>query len=444
MPDLFRLSATELVRMLKNKEISSAELTEMYLSRIEKYGISDGLNAVGEINSDALAQAKEIDSSCNRENLPLCGLPILVKDNIDVVGMRTTAGSFALKDNMARYDAPIIKNLRKNGAVILGKTNMTEFANYTARNMPNGYSSLRGQVLNAYDPAKDPGGSSTGSAVAVSAGLCAAAIGTDTAFSIVGCATDNGVTGYKPPHGSLSTQGIIPISHTLDSAGTLTRTLSDAMLIYLGMREAGSPLPQILYEKSEKIRLCVNVFKREDVSQAQLALYDTVINALKKDGGTVAEVAHANAPYMGKIMQYEFKDDLEEYLAQSASKQHTLSEIIGEYEKAPEYMKHGIDTLKKASALQDSETYAAAMREREEVRAQLLEELKNFDACLMTGPTSIMHFAGLPSLALRLGMGADATPRGMILYGADEQRLLRAALTLERYCGAVPFPEKLA
>ena len=129
-----------------------------------------------------------------RESL---GLPILVKDNIDVAGLHTTAGSLALSDSVATRDAPVIANLRRHGALILGKTNMTEFANYTGERMPNGYSSRGGQVRNAYDPTHDPSGSSTGSAVAVSARLCSAALGTDTSFSIVGCATENGVTGHK-------------------------------------------------------------------------------------------------------------------------------------------------------------------------------------------------------------------------------------------------------
>ena len=183
-----------------------------------------------------------MDSGRLNRDMPLFGLPVLVKDNIDVAGLHTTAGSLSLADNIAFHNAPIIANLRKNGALILGKTNMTEFANYTTQNMPNGYSSRGGQVKNAYAQTKDPGGSSTGSAVAMSAGFCAAAVGTDTSFSVIGCATENGVTGLKPAHGSLSSRGIIPISHTLDSAGALTRDMSDALLLYSGMRESSKQI----------------------------------------------------------------------------------------------------------------------------------------------------------------------------------------------------------
>lgn len=198
-------------------------------------------------------------------NGAMFGLPVLIKDNIDVSGLLTTAGSLALSDNIAIKDARIVANLRRNGALILGKTNMTEFANYTGDIMPGGYSSRGGQVKNAYDRAKNPGGSSSGSAVAMSAGFCSAAIGTDTSFSIVGCVTENGVTGLKPAHGSLSSDGIIPIARTLDSAGPITRDLSDSLLVYSCMRdEALQPVEPIV---PEKMQLAINIFDRDQVSE---------------------------------------------------------------------------------------------------------------------------------------------------------------------------------
>ena len=149
------------------------------------------------------------------------------QDHIDVKGMATTAGSVALKDNIADSDAPFVRTLRERGAVILSKTNMTEFTNFLTEGMPGGFSSLGGQLVNAYDRNHTPNGSSSGSAVAMSARLCSFAVGTDTSFSVVACATDNGVVGFKPTIGTISTEGVIPISSALDEIGFFTRNMKD-------------------------------------------------------------------------------------------------------------------------------------------------------------------------------------------------------------------------
>ncbi|MBE6930981.1 MAG: hypothetical protein E7463_11970 [Ruminococcaceae bacterium] len=438
------LTACRLRELLCAGRFSAEELTRLYLRRIETLDAKSGLNAVAEMDPTAIQQAKALDSRSDRRHLPLFGLPILVKDNIDAAGLHTTAGSLALTDNLARKDAPVIANLRKQGAVILGKTNMTEFANYTSQGMPNGYSSRGGQVSNAYGRTLNPSGSSTGSAVAVSAGLCAAAIGTDTSFSIVACAAANGVTGFKPAHGSLSAQGIIPIAHTLDSAGPLTRDLSDAILFYSAMRD--QPLPDIAPKVPGKLRIAVNQFNRELVSPEQCAYYDELLQKLRDAGAAVSEARHPAVPQQLDIMRCEFRHDLEQYLKTSAASAKTLAEIIRRYEADPErMMPYGISYLRdaqdSASGQLDDAAYLEAMRVRHQLRAGMLADLAGFDACIMTGPTNIMHFTGLPTLSLRLCMGKDHAPCGLFLYGADEQKLLSAALTIEQYCPGVPQPE---
>ena len=442
LDEIFFLSATELLHKIRTKQLGIEELTKMYLARIEKYGLKSKLNAVCEINENALSASRQMDSLREPDHRPLRGLPILVKDNIDVSGMHTTAGSCALKDNLATCDAPIIANLRKSGAIILGKSNMTEFANYTSEGIPNGYSSLGGQVKNAYDGKSDPSGSSTGSAVAVSAGLCAAAIGTDTSFSVIACATVHGVVGYKPPHGTLSCQGIIPISRMLDSAGTLTRTLSDALTVYSQLRDV--PFPQLHPARPETIRLAVNTYNRDTVSQAQIEKYNSVLDMLRCNGGTVQDISQPYIPQQSDMMKYAFRHDLDDYLAHTTAEHRSLGEILAFYEKNPQYMPYGISTLRNAyrdaSGQLDDAPYLLALDMRRTLRAQLLADMRRFDACLMTGPTNIMHFAGLPSVALCHGAGKDHLPRGIILYGVDERRLLSAALTLENYCEPAPFP----
>ncbi|MCL2322086.1 MAG: amidase family protein [Oscillospiraceae bacterium] len=443
MDEIYTMTASELKRALWDKQFGVEELTRAYIERIKKY---DGkLNTISEMDESAIAQAKRLDSTASKSDLPLFGLPILVKDNIDVAGLHTTAGSLALADNLVEKDAPIISNLRQSGAVILGKTNMTEFANYTTEDMPNGYSSKGGQVKNAYDENKDPSGSSTGSAVAMSAGFCAASIGTDTSFSIVGCATENGVVGLKPSHGSLSSLGIIPISHTLDSAGPFAGRLSDAILVYSGMK--CEKLPTFTEINPRELKIGINTFDKDQVSKEQLERYDTLFDALRTDGVEFTDVYHQKSPHMENIMKYEFKHDLEEYLSHSNARLKTLDNIVKFYENDPErMMKYGIlllrSALDEASGNLDDKLYLEALSEREKHSEQMLKDLREYDACVMTGPTDIMHFTGLPSVALKLCMADDNTPRGIILYGADEFRLFNAALTIEKYCLPV-FPPSL-
>ena len=441
MDDINLMSAALLRVESQKKNIGVEEATRAYLERIEKYDQPSGLNTVAEINEAAIEQARRLDSAKTGQDSLLFGLPILVKDNIDVQGLHTTAGSLALSDNIARNNAPVIENAVRNGAVILGKTNMTEFANYTSQSMPNGFSSRGGFVRSAYDREKDPSGSSTGSAVAVSACFCSMAIGTDTSFSIVGCATVNGVTGLKPPVGTLPAKGIVPISTTLDSAGALAHDLADAILLYSGMSE--KPIEPVQSKSPKQLRIAVNTFNHDKVSANQLSKYEDLFKELRSDGAKIEQIVQPYSPYQRAVMQCEFKLELESYLAASAAKRKSLKDIIKFYEAEPDKrMPYGISMLTAAegSCAEDA-IYQEAIRQRNVMRDQVQRELENYDVCVMTGPTNIMHFVGLPSLALELGMGEDGMPRGIIMYGANERRLLSAALTIEKYCLPVTAPK---
>src|SRR5215213_3780955 len=235
-------SLAELRQALAERRITAEALTHAYLARIEAYDRAGAdLNSVREVNPDALAEAASCDRAKPRPNRPLAGIPILIKDNIATGdGMHTTAGSLALAEARAPRDAMLVARLRAAGAVILGKANLTEFANIIAIDMPSGYSSLGGQVRNPYAPDAvnergvplvSPGGSSSGSAVAVAAGLCAASIGTETSGSLLSPAAQNGLVTVKPTVGLISRAGILPIAHSQDTAGPLTRTVREAAIL---------------------------------------------------------------------------------------------------------------------------------------------------------------------------------------------------------------------
>ena len=234
-------SIEDLRTALATGRITAAALVDAYRARIDAYDrAGPRLNAVRELNPDAAAIAAASDARPAGARRPLEGIPVVLKDNIATGdAQHTTAGSVALADARARRDATVTRLLREAGAIILGKTNLTEFANVLTLDMPSGYSSLGGQVKNPFAPGLnargrpvvEPGGSSSGSAVAVAAGLTAVAIGTETSGSLLSPATQNGVVTVKPTVGLISRAGIIPITHTQDTAGPLTRTVRDAAIL---------------------------------------------------------------------------------------------------------------------------------------------------------------------------------------------------------------------
>jgi amidase len=241
MKDLSNSTIDSARAALSAGETTAEALAHAFLDRIEKLDRrGPALNSVRTTNPDALAIAAKIDAGRRKSPRPLEGIPILLKDNIATGDKQpTTAGSLALADAKARRDATVTKLLRDAGAVILGKANLTEFANFLALGMPSGYSSLGGQVRNAWAPdlfrdnipVIQPGGSSAGSGVAVAAGLAVATIGTETAGSLLSPANQSGVVTVKPTVGLISRAGILPISHSQDTAGPMTRTVRDAAIL---------------------------------------------------------------------------------------------------------------------------------------------------------------------------------------------------------------------
>lgn len=241
---LVEASIPELQQALRTRLITSEQLTQMYLNRIAAYDkVGPLLNAFIHLNANALdeARARDLDRQRGRAHGPLFGIPVLLKDNVDTADMPTTAGSVALAGSVPPNDAFITEKLREAGAIILGKATLTEFANFIAIGMPSGYSSLGGYGFNAYDPRPlpnsdgrpvlTPGGSSSGSGIAVSASLVAVAIGTETSGSILSPGSSNGIVGIKPTVGLVSRHGILPITADQDTAGPLARTVTDAAIM---------------------------------------------------------------------------------------------------------------------------------------------------------------------------------------------------------------------
>ena len=404
------------------------------IQKAKKIGGKDGLNCVAEvIETTAVEQiAANYD-----ETLPLAGVPILVKDNIDVKGFHTTAGSLALADNLAEEDAPVIRNLKRNGAVIIGKANMTEFANFVSTKMPGGYSSRGGQVIHAANPRLDPSGSSSGSAVAVAAGIVPMAVGTDTSHSVTACAMSNGICGLKPPAGTLSQEGIIPISKTFDSAGAMAENVTDTLKLYSAMRD--EPLPEIKPTPASELRIAVNTANDGMNPEERRTFLNELIETFRNNGIAITEVNEPPTPELPAIMKREFGPGLADYLGKHNAKLKTLKEIVEYFEAHPDtMMKYGYDLLH--GALYDEseedaveEEYQKAMKSRAEQIKKVTEEIADFDAVLITGPTYANHLCGLPTITVAgNSLDTNGVRQAIMLYGTDEYRLYAAALTVEK------------
>ena len=372
-PDLSEADIQTLQQRMAQGSLSSRALTQWYLDRIAAVDrAGPRLNAIIALNPDALASADALDAERRAGKLrgPLHGIPILLKDNIDTAdGEPTTAGSLALATVPAHQDAQIVRRLRAAGAVILGKTNLSEWANYRSKRSSSGWSAVGGQTRNPYVLDRTPCGSSAGSAVAVSANLAVAAIGTETDGSIVCPSSINGIVGFKPTLGLVSRQGIVPIAHSQDTAGPMARTVADAALLLDAI--AGSDpadaataaadahrgqyraaLAQATL-RGRRIGILRSVGGNDDRGQPILA---AVIATLRAQGALVIDpVVLPHDGEYGKdedlVLAYEFKADLAQYLRRRAIPGlQTLADVIAfnEHEAARELTWFGQDTMIKA------------------------------------------------------------------------------------------------
>jgi amidase len=231
IPDLAGVTVAELRALLEKGTVTSLTLVEAHLAHISRFDAAFG--AIRCLASDAIDQATQSDR-IRRESgprSPIEGIPVLIKDNIDVAGLPTTAGALALEHNMPAVDAPLVTALRRAGAIILGKTNLSELANFLTEDMPSGYSSLGGQVLNPYDTSITPSGSSSGSGAAAALGFAPLTVGTETDGSITSPADRQSIVGMKPTLGLVSRTGVMPIAPSQDTPGPMTRTVADAALL---------------------------------------------------------------------------------------------------------------------------------------------------------------------------------------------------------------------
>ncbi len=415
--ELNEITIQQLQEKMKSGNYTSEQITQLYLNRIEAIDKNGPrLNAVIEINPDAIEIAKAMDKERKEGKIrgALHGIPFLIKDNIDTADkMMTTAGSLALLNHHAKEDAFIVKQLRDAGAVLLGKTNLSEWANFRSTKSCSGWSSRGGQTKNPYILDHNPCGSSSGSGVAVAANLCAVAIGTETDGSITCPAAVNGAVGLKPTVGLVSRSGIIPISSTQDTAGPITRTVTDAAILLSAITGIDA-LDNKTKESNGKIEKDYTKFlkldglkgkrigieKKKYDNQFLEALFEKNIESLKNAGAIIVDVEYlekinklGDAEY--ELLKFEFNDGLNKYFSNANSPIKTIEDVIAfnkknENETMPTFKQEILEASAKMKGL-DSKEYAEALSKSHEGSKKMIDDVmkaNNLDAiCGLTmGP----------------------------------------------------------
>lgn len=466
------LSINEIQVAMENGEITSKELVMYYLSRIAKYDQSGPhINSMLEINADAIFIAEALDNERKLKGVrgPLHGIPVVLKDNIETKdSMHTSAGTFALENHLASNDAFLVKKLREAGAVLLGKANMTELANGMSSTMWAGYSARGGQTLNPYgDPTMFVGGSSSGSAVAVASNFSVLSVGTETDASILSPAIQNSVVGIKPTVGLISRSGILPFTHSQDTAGPFARTVKDAAIL-LGVL-SGIDENDIATSKSEGNTLLdyttcldaaglkgakIGVFNNAPKEYYQNGGYDeqlfkNAIEVLTEQGAIVIENIELSSFYRDwkwDVTLFELKHSLDNYLHKLPSHMpvHSITELI-QFNKTigEKALKYGQDQLEKR------ESYSKTLRDTEYLSTKLDDlyfsqekgidfTLKKYGLDAIVFPSyigsTICAKAGYPTIAVPAGYMDNGRPFGITFASTafSEGVLIKLAFAFEQ------------
>ena len=482
-PPAFELEEATLADLRKQMtagSLTASSLTRRYLTRIaalDKRG--PALNSVIELNPDALAIAAALDAERKAKGPrgPLHGIPVLIKDNIDTADrMMTTAGSLALLGSIAARDALVAQRLRAAGAVILGKTNLSEWANFRSSHSTSGWSGRGGLTRNPYALDRNACGSSSGSGAAVSANLCALAIGTETDGSIVCPASTNGVVGIKPTLGLVPATGIIPIAHSQDTAGPMARTVADAAIL-LGALTGADYTKSLDPNGLRGARIGVARDKFFGFSEETDRVIEAAIQEMKRRGAEIVDPA--DIPTAGKfddseseVLSYEFKNDLNLYLGALGPKApvHSLADVIAfnESHREREMPYFGQDLMIKAQAkgpLSSKEYLAALEKDYRLSRTEGIDAVmskRRLDALVAPtagpawctdlidgdhdpgGSSTPAAVAGYPNINVPAGY-AFGLPVGISFFGAanSEALLIKLAYAFEQATGHRRAPKFL-
>lgn len=445
---------------LANGDVTSEKIISDYQARIDAIDNNGPrLQSILTLNPDALAQAKAIDEKrANGETLgPLAGVPVLLKDNIETKdNMPTTAGAVALANNLTERDSPLAAGLRAQGAIILGKTNLSQWANFRSNESVSGWTALGGQVRNPHMLDRSPCGSSSGTGAAVAASLAAGGVGTETNGSIICPSNVNGVVGFKPTIGVVSQQYIVPISVSQDTAGPMTKTVRGAAMMMDAMATDGKGVDFTSGLSAGALsgkRVGVMRFSEGDNADI-LEHFNSALAAMEAQGATLVEIDEFEMiegfwPSTLPVLQYEFKDGLNDYLADTPAgvKTRTLTELIAFNENEPREMAlFDQDLFEESDALGDltDAAYIKALELAQRgTRAEGIDKMMSADNLDMlvspSGPISprvdpvngdvwpswagagyLAAIAGYPHITVPMGH-VHGIPIGVSIMGGEDQ-----------------------
>lgn len=444
-PMILDKTIPELQQAIKRGDFTYEELVLFYLHRIKKLDRNNAksLNSVIALNPNVIEEARSRDSDLQAGRLekhPAFGIPVLLKDNINTKDMPTTAGAVALSDNRTQ-DAFIVEQLRKNGAVILGKANLSEWAYFFCGDCPSGYSAVGGQTLNPYGrKILDTGGSSSGSAVAVAANFAPAAIGSETSGSILSPSSQNSLVGLKPTIGVLSRGGIVPISSTLDTPGPITKSVIDNAIIFSAMTGRDSKDPASRNNTNDEKDFYTNISqnslkgKRLGAMKTLMEdpLYSAAVDDLRKAGAEVIiyEPEEVELPNFLRLLNLDMKKDLPDYLENYGGKLEVRNvEDVVVYNladtsaRAPygQALFEGI--LKDSATPEEFEAIKDTLRQNGRRFFDIPMEEHDLDAILSINNyhASFGAVAHYPAITVPMGYGKNNAPKGLTFFAKPFQ-----------------------
>ena len=449
---------------VKEGKLSYEKLTLFYLYRIRKFesDSTKSLNAIITLNPNVLEEAKQRDKDRKwgiLSDVEIYGMPILLKDNINTEGMPTTAGALALQNNKNTEDAFIVKKLKENGALILGKANLSEWAYYFCSGCPLGYSAIGGQSLNPYGRAKfETGGSSASSGTAVAANYAVAAVGTETAGSITSPSSQNSVVGLKPTTGLLSRTGIVPISGTLDTPGPMTKSVTDSWIFLNAMLGEDNKDPKSFEMPDKDFGDMEDGFKGKKIGVLTYLLQDSIynsnVNKIKEAGATIVEV---NPPRVGlpgflTLLNIDMKYDLPHYLKSDTDKNVTVTSVKDVIDfnvkdsilRAPYGQQLFEGIVKDTTSKKQLESIKVTLKENGRSYFNALKE-ENLDAILSINNyhSAYSAVAEYPNLTVPMGYKESGEPVSLTFVGLPktEGKLLILGYAFEQLTKVRKLPE---